>query len=176
MRGSIRILGGAVMVAVLGGCATSAADCDPSRVRNVLDAGSCTAFGGFEANLAQARSDLEARRQELLVQEQSAAAAQARQARLSTDLDARRRDLENQQQDLDRLQLTLTGVETHNDRDRARVTAMQEQLRLARAELARLNDPALTPQAIAEEEARLNARRAALDEALRLQTERVLQE
>lgn len=176
MRGSILFLGGAAMMVALGGCATTAAECDPNRVRNVLDAGSCAASGGFQAHLAQARTDLEGRRQELLALEQSAAAAQARQARLSTDLEARRRERENQQQDLDRLQLSLSGLETHNDRDRARVTAMQEQLRQARAELARLNDPALTPQAVAEEEARLNARRAAVDEALRLQAERVLQE
>lgn len=165
-----------MMVAALGGCATTAAECDPNKVRNVLDSLGCEVSGGFKAHLAQARSDLEGRRQELLAIEQSAAVAQARQTRLATDLEARRRERESQQRGLDRLQLMLSGLETHNDRDRARVTAMQEQLSQARAELARLNDPALTPQAIAEEEARLNARRAALEEALRLQTERVLQE
>ncbi|NYZ12951.1 hypothetical protein HL658_10340 [Azospirillum sp. RWY-5-1] len=129
----------ALLALTLAGCASSAEECDPNKVNNLPTAMGCSVFGGFKANLAQARADLEQLRAQQIAEQQRANAAVQTSQQLVTNRDQWQRRSAQARRDLDRLQLEISGLQARNETERARQQAMQEALAAANARLQEIS-------------------------------------
>lgn len=157
-----------LLALALAGCASSAQECDPNTVNNLPTAMGCSVFGGFKANLEQARADLERLRAQQIAEQQRANAAVQASQRLVADRNQLQRRYEQSRRDLDRLQLQISGLQARNEAERARNQAMQESLTAANARLEeiRRSNPSGTAELRREIEALerdVDARRRAVE-------------
>jgi len=147
------------LLPVVAGCATTAQQCDPGKVSDVFTAASCSASGGFEAHLAAARSEVEALRVEAAASRSRAADAEREAKRLVDSRSALQQKMASEKRDLDRLRLRLAGMRVESEKDRARQTALNEQLKAAEANLKSMGNSGQSAQEIAALEADIAARK-----------------
>lgn len=113
---------------VLAGCASGANECHPGRVNNVFMAASCQMGGGFDAYLAEERSQLEEARRRHVVTSEDLQARRLDMRRLSAQGQELQRRLAAEQGQIDRLSLRLTTLRAETNQEKARKAALQEQL------------------------------------------------
>jgi capsule polysaccharide export protein KpsE/RkpR len=122
---------------LVGGCAVSADDCDPGRVRNVLTAVACEAGGRYAEREARLRAGVDARVAEHRLTAAETARIEGEAARLGADRAAREARLAAMGDDLAALEADLARARARTKGDEAALQALRAQGRKLRADLDR---------------------------------------
>jgi hypothetical protein len=126
-----------VALGLAGGCAVSAEDCDPGRVRSVLTAVACEAGGGFAEREARLRAGIDARVAEHRLTAAESARIEAEAARLAADRAAREARLAAMDGDVAVLEADLARARARTKGDEAALQALRAQGRKLRTDLDR---------------------------------------
>lgn len=119
------------------GCAASADDCDPSRVRSLPAALACEAGGGYAAREARLRSGVDARVAEHRLTVAETAKLEAEAARLAADRAGWEARLAGMDDDVAKLESDLARARARTKGDEAALRALRAQAGRLRADLDR---------------------------------------
>jgi len=148
---------------LLAGCASSVEDCDPHRVNNVFTSLSCRASGGFADHLEAARKEVEVLRQRVALSREEALAADRQAAALVRNRSAFQRKIKDDEQALTRLESRLKTAKAGNDRERARLKVLQEEMNAAFMTLEELKGGKRTQEEIVRLQADIAAKQRLID-------------
>ncbi|SMF66119.1 hypothetical protein SAMN06265365_12612 [Tistlia consotensis] len=151
-------------VLVLTGCANSSAtECDATNAGSLFAADACIRGKGFDARIAQIRSQTRHEVEEAQLSRERAAALKAEAEALARDRKALQRQLATNQSQLDELRLQLGSARASNAEQQARLDTLREQLGEMERQLAAARaEPPREAAEIAKLEEDIERKRAAI--------------